>query len=304
MRLFLHTLALGACLLAAPFHAAHAQTPSVRFVVFGDLQDTSRSGRAADRQLIAQINRLNPDFSVFIGDIKGGDGDCSDKLIAEMRRIFDQHTSALVYTPGDNEWTDCWRDDAGGHDPRERQAAVVSAFTADGRSIGRQPLALTQQKGRRENARWFQGGVVFATLHMTGTNNNLRQDADAVAEHFAREADNAAWLSAAFETADAQDAAGVVLFTHANPQWDAPKWSPTGFDAFRDALRTHAAAFARPILVVHGDTHTFRLDHPFAGAPNVMRLEVYGPPDRGAVLVEVHPDEPELFRVAPLRHRP
>ncbi|MCG8441364.1 MAG: hypothetical protein MI723_06100, partial [Caulobacterales bacterium] len=80
----LGSCALGAALLLAGAGEAQAQDVGARFVVFGDLQDTSREGRAADRALIAQINALEPDFSVFIGDIKGGAGDCSDAVIAEM----------------------------------------------------------------------------------------------------------------------------------------------------------------------------------------------------------------------------
>ena len=304
--LILALLAGAACQAETPtpMAASAEEAGPTRFIVFGDLQDTSEAGRAADRRLIAQINALGPAFSVYIGDIKGGGGDCSDELLAEMSAIFADHDAPLIFTPGDNEWTDCWREDAGGHDPLERQAAVVDLFTAEGVSLGQSPRALEQQEGRRENARWTEDGVVFVTLHMTGSNNNLRQNPAAVEEHFARDADNLEWLTQTFESAEAKTAAGMVIITHANPQWDARWWEPTGFDAFRAALRDQAAAFDRPILVVHGDTHTFRIDQPFRDVPNLTRLEVFGPPDRGAVLVELHPSEAEVFRISPSRLRP
>ncbi len=35
---------------------------------------------------------------------------------------------ALVYTPGDNEWTDCHRSNNGKYDPLERLAALRNGF--------------------------------------------------------------------------------------------------------------------------------------------------------------------------------
>lgn len=289
----LRTIAAVTALLAAS--SAWAED---RFVIFGDLQDASAEGRLQDAALVARINDLNPAFSVFIGDIKGGSDPCTDEVIGEMREVFDAHAAPLVYTPGDNEWTDCWREPAGGFDASERKAAVVSAFTAPGESIGQRTMPVEQQQGQRENARWRWNGVVFATLHMTGSNNNLQQRDDAIAEHLDRDALNAAWLDETL--AEASDAAGMFLFIHANPKWNAPWWEPTGFDRFRDQLAEVAAAFPGPIAVAHGDTHTFRIDKPFRAAPQVTRVEVFGPPQRGAVIVDVDPMSPELFRFSPL----
>ena len=269
-----------------------------RFVVFGDLQDASTEGRARDAMLIERINALDPAFSVFIGDIKGGSGDCSDELYDRMRSVFDLHRRPLIYTPGDNEWTDCWRAEAGGHDAGERKAAVVERLTSVGRSLGRETIPLEQQEGQRENARWRWNGIVFATLHMPGSNNNLQQREDAIAEHLERESRNAAWLAETFAAADG--ARAVVLFFHANPRWDANWWEPTGFDRFRARLEELAGQFAGPVLVAHGDTHTFRVDKPLRAASNVTRLEVFGPPRRGAIIVDVDSGAPELLRFAPL----
>lgn len=277
---------------------ASPSVASERFVVFGDLQDSSAEGRERDAALIDRINTIAPAFSVFIGDIKGGNSPCTDDLFASMRAVFDRHAAPLIYTPGDNEWTDCWREPAGGYDATERKQAIVSLFTAPGESIGRQTLRLDQQEGQRENARWRWNNVVFATLHMTGSNNNLQQREDAIEEHLRRDALNAIWLD---ETVDAaSDAAGLFLFVHANPKWNAPWWEPTGFDRFRKNLAETIASFEGPIVVAHGDTHTFRIDKPFAAAPQMTRVEVFGPPQRGAVIVEVDPERSDVFRFAPL----
>lgn len=269
-----------------------------RFVLFGDLQDASPGGRARDRALIRQINQVNPAFSVFLGDIKGGSGDCLDELYDSMRLIFDAHQSPLVFTPGDNEWTDCWRPEAGGYDPNERKAAVVKRFTAPSKSLGRRTMPLQQQEGQRENARWRWQGIVFATLNISGSNNNLQQRQDAITEHLERDKRNDLWMAETF--AQSNDARAVVLLLHANPQWNARWWQPTGFDRFRTSLTRHAQKFGKPVLVAHGDTHTFRIDKPLTAAPNVTRVEVFGPPQRGAVVVEVDTHGPELLWFAPL----
>lgn len=275
-----------------------AKAEPVRFIAFGDLQDSTPEGRAADRALIERINGEQPAFSVFIGDIKGGE-DCTPALFQEVADIFAAHRAPLIYTPGDNEWTDCWRGKTF-NDPLERKGEVIRLFTAKAKSIGAAPMPLHQQPGQRENAAWAAGGIHFATLHITGSNNNLRQDEAAIAEHLTRDERNLAWLEAAFERATGEGAAALVLVLHANPQWAANWWEPTGFDRFRASLAAGAKAFAKPILVVHGDTHSFRIDRPFKVAPNLIRLEVFGPPERGAVLVEADAADAAVFRFKPL----
>ncbi|MEM7076237.1 MAG: hypothetical protein AAF484_14175 [Pseudomonadota bacterium] len=271
---------------------------SDRFVIFGDLQDSSPEGRQRDAMLIDQINDLAPAFSVFIGDIKEGSTPCTDDLFVAMRAVFDTHTAPLVYTPGDNEWTDCWRAPAGRFQASERKSRVVSIFTAERESIGQRTLRLVQQEDQRENARWRWNDIVFVTLHIVGSNNNLQQRDDAIAEYQKRDALNEIWLDEAITAAS--DAAGLFLFIHANPKWDAKWWEPTGFDRFRDQLATAAATLPGPVVVAHGDTHTFRIDKPFADAPQLTRVEVFGPPQRGAVIVYVDPETPDIFRFAPL----
>ncbi|MEM1396035.1 MAG: hypothetical protein AAGH38_01120 [Pseudomonadota bacterium] len=286
-----YLVALLVTLVASPAPGAE------RFLIFGDLQDSRPEGRQRDVELIARINEIDPAFSVYVGDIKEGTTPCTDDLFATMRAVFDRHEKPLIFTPGDNEWTDCWRAPAGGFNPVERKTAVVSLFTAPGKSIGQQTLHLEQQEGQRENARWRWNDIVFVTLHMTGSNNNLQQSDGAIAEHQKRDALNAIWLEES--AAAASDAAGLFLFVHANPKWDARWWEPTGFDRFRDQLAKVAAEFPGAIVVAHGDTHTFRIDKPFAGAPRMTRVEVFGPPQRGAVIVDVAPETPELFRYSP-----
>ena len=80
--------------------------------------------------------------------------------------------------------------------------------------------------------------------------------------------------------------------------------------AFKDTiatLATNAADFAKPLLIVHGDTHIFTIDQPLRHPKddkkildNVVRLEVFGNPHIHAVRVLVNPQDPMLFAFQPL----
>ena len=55
-----------------------------------------------------------------------------------------------------------------------------------------------------EHNRWSRGGILFATLHVVGSNNNNQREVPgAVAEFRERDAANAAWVKAAFAEARA-----------------------------------------------------------------------------------------------------
>jgi len=124
-----------------------------------------------------------------------------------------------------------------------------------------------------ENAMFMESRVVFAALNITGSNNDLASwglplPTDATnfpsqAEEVASRAQaNTAWLTKAFDLANAKDAAAVVLFMQAD-MWD-PTANLSGFDALVTQIGTLAAAFGKPVLILEGDSHRFKVDHPFS----------------------------------------
>ena len=80
---------------------------------------------------------------VHLGDIKEGSARCDDSYFAQIFAGFSTLTAPLIYTPGDNEWTDCHRASNGAYNPLERLDAVRKVF------FPVPGLAL---------ARWFQAG--------------------------------------------------------------------------------------------------------------------------------------------------
>lgn len=296
----------AAALLLAATSPAFAEDAVVRFAVFGDLQEETAQGHAKDLALIDRINEANPDFSVFVGDIQGG-GPCADQQREEAVELFARIKGALVFTPGDNEWVDCRLPGKGDWDPLERLEKLRAALVPAGKSLGAKPMALLQQEGEyRENARWSMGGVVFVTLHMPGGNNGVYPDRYAFDEYERRNGANLEWLQAAYDEVRRTRAKGLVVFFHGNPGWEDIYWKATAYRDFKAMLSREGKALGVPILAVHGDTHRFTIDKPLAfedgrsRADHVTRLEVFGSPERGYVMVTADPKNPELFSFSPV----
>ena len=318
-------VALGTCAfaLAAPWGLAQAQklpqpeapgaaaSAPVRFVALGDLP---YGDPAPYQELIAQINRWRPDFSVHVGDIQSGSASCSDASLRMQKGYFDLFEGALVYTPGDNDWTDCHRLVMGSHDPVERLAFVRRTFYRAGQSLGQVPIGVENQSAQGgewtpfvENQRWERSGVLFATLHIVGSNNNLAPpDPRSEGEFALRDRANRAWIQETFALAQQRGAKALVfamqadVFERRRGGEDFP--GNSGFrQSIGQTLLPLAAASAIPVLLVHGDTHEYRFDQPFThqGQPvkQLTRLEVPGAGDVRAVAVTVDPAQPQPFQV-------
>lgn len=307
--------ALGLVLFVAPVQAQQGFS----FVALGDLPYGSPDkAYGSYRALIDRINTLDSAFSIHVGDFKSGSTLCSDEEFAHQHAHFQRFKGAVVYTPGDNEWTDCHRANNGAYDPLERLAALRQRFYTPGRSLGQQPLALQNQSdvmpsyGRYvENQRWMHQGALFATLHLVGSNNNFEtRDPAAVQEFFERDVANVAWIETTFEQARQQQASAVVLAFQADvfetkTVWeDFPAWS--GFrKSIGDTLLPLARRWGKPVLVVHGDSHQFKIDQPFQldkkPLTNVTRLIVPGASDVRAVKVTVQGEAFSFEMVMPDR---
>jgi len=307
-----------ALLLAAA--AAGAQVP-FSFGVFGDAPYFPHETPAV-AQLLRDMDRAGMAFVVNIGDIKRAAEPCSNDVLRERHALLDASARPLVFTPGDNEWTDCHSEAAGAYDPRERLDALRVLFFPSDESLGGTTLRLARQsedprfRPYRENARWIAGGIVFATFNVPGSNNNLmrgsakddetaRRASRGFAEHAARMTANFAWLAEAAELARQPAMRGLAIFAHADPLFGSQPGSGDGYEAWRQALRLHAAALGKPMLLVHGDGHRYRVDQPltdpvtFDRLTNFTRVEVFGSPTVGWVRVDVMPEGERIFAIRP-----
>lgn len=308
---FVMCLGLAAC--AAPVqestppaaNTADINDP-VTIVAFGDMPYRTADFPAYET-LLRAISAQAPDVTINVGDIKGG-GPCDEAVFLRHRNQMNSVDGPLVYTPGDNEWTDCHRAGWGEYDPRERLAVLREMFFAEPVSLGRDPIALERQSdvspahaGLVENARWQIAGVMFATAHVVGSNNGRRSgDAAAIAEYKSRNAANLDWIAGLFDAARAARSTAVVLAFQADPYLLFGVGG--GFRATVAAISEGAIAFGGPVLVIHGDGHVFTVDTPFQDSfgntlENVLRVEVPGALDIRAVRIRIDPAASRIFEV-------
>jgi hypothetical protein len=324
LRRALRGAALAAALsILAP--AGHAAERAFEFVALGDMPygPDAMTGPAY-RRLIEQINDEKPVFSIHVGDLKDGVTPCTDELFARQHEHFQRFDRPLVFTPGDNDWSDCSRT---GEDPLERLQALRQLFYPADRSdrtgrfyssLGRRPMPLESQ-GRemptfaryRENLRWWHGEVLFTTFHTVGPHNNVDAGSSALrGEYLARESANAAWIRASFRLARERKARALVFATQADMFRRVDSRQPLGLrrgfgTSIASTLVPLTVASGLPVLLVHGDSHHFITDQPFvdrSGRPvaNLWRLEVFGAPRMHAVKVRVEPGAAEPFHCTPI----
>ena len=258
--------------------------------------------------LIAKIN-ADPDVRLVahLGDIKAGKNTrCTDEYFTMIRGLFDTFSDPLVYTPGDNEWTDCHVaiKNNGLYTPTERLAKVRSLFFPNpGHSLGVNSVGVMTEADDPANSAYVENTifrrahVVFAAVNITGSNNDLPgkdatgKDVDIwgtplpsdagnyqsqLDEFATRETANEAWIEKAFGIAEKTNAAGVVLLFQAD-MWDTGEPTLNGFDALVQKIGSLSAQFGKPVLLLEGDSHKFRVDNPYSASSNLHGVHASTP---------------------------
>lgn len=302
--------------------------------------------RAQIIQTIRSMNDHDLDFTIFVGDTKNGSSECTDEAILYTpKRIWNHLDAPTLYSLGDNEWTDCHRTNNGSMDPLERLATLRNFFFNKNYTQGRHPIKVKRQGllggEYSENSRFVKSNVEFVALHIPGSNNNFivdpadgdechgskstRSQADceaATAEYMARNDMNVAWLHEAFDKARRYHYAGILIGIQADiyfpfelsdggfqedfwPQLD----ENNGYTDFFKALVRETRNFAGQVLLVHGDSHYFKIDKAMMHDPtdpdsplqgNFTRLEVFGNIDNSWVEMTVDPDSDNVFSFNPV----
>ncbi|MBS1230877.1 MAG: putative transrane protein [Proteobacteria bacterium] len=284
--------------------AAHAET--WRFAVIGDTPYSDHERRELPSMLgeiAAEIADKRPEFVVHVGDFKKSSARCSDEIFVDRYALFNASKLPLIYVPGDNEWTDCKHLIAGHYDELERLAKLRQLFFAEPRSLGQTSIALERQSSAfPEHLRWRLGPLLFVTLNVPGPNNNFGIGQDASAEFRSRNPALIDWLRQGFATARREHSAAIVIAMQGNPGFKhfAAGLTHSGYRELLETLRNETLSFPGQVLLVHGDTHWQRIDHPLRNAKatvaNFTRLESFGYPFMGWVKVIADTQTPGLFR--------
>lgn len=282
--------------------SAHAET--WRFVAIGDTPYSNYERRELPRML-EQIAAESPELIVHAGDIKYGSARCSEELFLDRKELFDASSVPFVFVPGDNEWMDCRSISAGGYDPEERLDTLRRMFFREPFSLGRTRIPVERQSAAYpEHLRFRFGPVLFVTLNVPGSDNNAGIAPKPREEFLKRNRVVIEWLKQGFALARKEKLRGVVVVMQANMGF---KFFEAGlvngpFTELFEALRGETLAFPGQVLLVHGDTHYQRIDHPMRHprtkkrVENFTRLETFGFPFMGWVKVFIDDTTPSLFR--------
>jgi hypothetical protein len=284
--------------------------------LWGDLPYSDVQALTGIPNLIADMNAQDLAFTAQDGDLKAGNGTpgsatptvCSDDLYVQALGYFNALKAPAVFTPGDNDWTDCDRPKNGGFNSLERLDHERKLFFSTPFTLGKRRLRQEVQSSPQclglngptacvENRRWTLGGVTYATLNIQGSCNNLCDTNPDANEYAARNAADIVWMQDTFAEAFARHSAAVMFISQADPGFDLTDGTrgplrdpqtlvetdgqPDGFHDFLAALRDQVIAFKRPVAYVHGDSHYFRVDKPFLDATgqrleNFTRVETFG----------------------------
>lgn len=303
MRKLILPLMLGASVFAAtpvqahPFHdkTSHDARGALAIAVFGDSPyGTKDADTAQFNATPAFIKTINDDrdvsLALHVGDIHSGKQTCSQAYDQSIYDLWTAFQSPVVYTPGDNEWTDCHKSKEGGLDPLANLGYVRDIFFATpGNAIAVDKPLISQAQAYDanyptdaeyvENVMWEQAGVVFVTLNVPGGSNNdednwfgLDRTQAQTDEILKRTSADLRWLDKAFALARTNHARAVVIQIQAD-MWDLDGHDPkdlhiANYRQFIDSIALHTTAFGKPVLLLNGDSHGYRSDNPLVkGAP-------------------------------------
>ncbi|KJE22345.1 hypothetical protein FF36_03414 [Frankia torreyi] len=222
MRRSLFAMGAAAVLVALTALPAAASPPAdpgaLTLAVYGDEPyGTTPTDNSEFLATPAFINSINSDpavgLAMHIGDIHSGKQYCTAQYDQSIAQLWQQYQVPLVYTPGDNEWTDCHKAGEGGgtYDPTTGKIKYVTDpatgqpvdyaggdpvanlallrslfFPTAGKTLGSGKLPVQSQAKEYdpafpsdaqyvENVIFERKGTLFVTLNVPGGSNN---DAD------------------------------------------------------------------------------------------------------------------------------
>ena len=307
--------------------------------LIGDMPYDAK-GQAQTPAVIDEINASKVAFTLFSGDTMSGKGDkCDDAAYKRIKTdFFDKFAKPIVYTIGDNEWTDCDRAVKGGYDPLDRLSLVRKTYFGDAKtgyiSLGQSTLPVTVQHDPvyPEMQMFAWKGITFIVPHVPGSADNAAVDATKWktyndkatdgdnTEYTARDAADVAWINKGFALAKTNGSVGVIVLIQANMDWEgylrdqaAPNNEFTAaFANVKQALLTNTIAFKKPVLLQNGDEHWYQVDMPMnetAGkliekdkgslVENFTRVQTFGSGFNHWVELKIDPRTPGLWTFVP-----
>jgi len=235
--------ALSLPLLALVAGAAGAAVGDpVVFSVFGDVPYRESEIPVLEEH-IANLNLYSPSaFLVHVGDILSGSETCKETRYQTVSDILKTSEIPVFVLPGDNEWVGCSNPDQGWAWWEKYFLGIEENFC--------DIWPVDAQATHPENFSFVRDGVLFLGLNFVsgGPKSVTQADAD--------------WVNAQFGAYGGSVRAAVLL---------AQK-EPGG--VLFDAVKSRGRAFAKPVLYMHGNGHSWKVDTSFFGESNMLRVQV------------------------------
>ena len=190
---------------------------------------------------------------------------------------------------------------AAGHPVANLALVRQMFFPEPGRTLGSRDKRVTSQAQAFdpthpsdaeyvENVMWEQSKVLFVTINIPGGSNNdddlwntaafgVVRSAPQIQEVSQRTAADLRWLDAAFARAKAHGAKAVLIMEQAD-MWDLDGTGPSlahiaNYEPFIAKIAALTRDFAKPVLLIDGDSHHYRSDNPLLdNAPCVVETGV------------------------------
>jgi len=244
-------------------------------VVLGDTPYSSKEKemlQGPDGILYRLVNKANPSVVMHLGDFKSGGKSCTDAILQEHKALLAQiYPGKVIYTPGDNDWTDCDRFTLlHSYDELERLDFLIKLMYQTPPLLDEQLISIETQAAQVENKLWINDRLAISTIHLVGTSNGRAQISKSNKEQALKKVDyrdkmNLAWLKEI--EAKAADYDALIIGFQADIYQQSVVKSGLcdpinlktcdAFTAYRQAFKDLAKRINKPVLVSHGDTGDF-----------------------------------------------
>lgn len=248
-----------AALVSATFVVTAASCQTAKFSAMGDMpycysaEGSPKVCAPLDlpyrrtQAMLKAMEQARVPFGVHVGDVMAAAPEgCREQAFVAASHLLRPGKVPLYFIPGDNETTDC-------PSPTEALQSFRRYFLDDSNALA--------QAAWPENHVWEHAGVVLVRANTTDPPYSGSEEAAVTL------------LKKAVAMAGDRQAP-LVLFTHA-------KVSKSSYSRLNEVLLEGARRLHRPVLLVHGNTHTFTIQKNYQGVPNLTRHEVAGAPAVG-----------------------
>lgn len=277
MKLLLAVIAsfTSACVHEVSSVAKMESSSKVEVIVIADIPYTSEQREVFEKDIKTAISD-DVHALIHLGDFKSSKEPCSDE---ELKRNLDEVYKLLprktVYTAGDNDWTDC---DKKSLVQRMSELQRLKQLTDSVKQhVGFKKVELREwnvDANEPFNTMWSVKNVLFATVHVVGTNNgrakiHLDDPVKALEKAKLREKATLAWLDTIAEKLQKRSVQAVVIAMHADMYLEKNRkkykgacepgneFTCDGHGLIRRKLHDLMKNAEKPVLLLHGDSKLY-----------------------------------------------